>query len=312
MHVDSWGVAIGAPVATLLLAHTAMGSREAAGDLIRLVMPDAALGTLSGARYLQACGYYHLATGRGMAALGDFERCGSLLQQLGIDAPAVIPWRSDLALAHLRLGRRKTARDLVSQQMERPIELTGARVRGISFRVLAAASELHQRPALLREGIDLLQAAGDRLELARALADLSFVHHELGEFHLARAVRSRAAEDAKYCRAGALSAWLARHGSPVQLPRPVESPEHLPVLSDAERRVAELAAFGHTNRDISRKLFITVSTVEQHLTHVYRKLKVNGRQDLPASLARHRVTAGNGDGNPAQLGGRGLVESQPA
>ncbi|MCX4784663.1 AAA family ATPase [Streptomyces sp. NBC_01221] len=56
------------------------------------------------------------------------------------------------------------------------------------------------------------------------------------------------------------------------------------VLSEAERRVAELAALGHTNRQISRRLFITVSTVEQHLTRVYRKLDVKRRTDLAERL----------------------------
>ncbi len=51
-------------------------------------------------------------------------------------------------------------------------------------------------------------------------------------------------------------------------------------LSEAQRRVAELAALGHTNQEISRKLFITVSTVEQHLTRVFRKLGVDGRDQL--------------------------------
>ncbi|WP_425518042.1 LuxR C-terminal-related transcriptional regulator [Polymorphospora rubra] len=36
---------------------------------------------------------------------------------------------------------------------------------------------------------------------------------------------------------------------------------------------------------MARKLFITVSTVEQHLTRVYRKLRINRRSDLPFSLA---------------------------
>lgn len=56
------------------------------------------------------------------------------------------------------------------------------------------------------------------------------------------------------------------------------------VLSDAELRVAELAARGHTNREIAGRLYITVSTVEQHLTRVYRKLQVDGRIDLQIRL----------------------------
>ena len=55
-------------------------------------------------------------------------------------------------------------------------------------------------------------------------------------------------------------------------------------LSDSEKRVAVLAACGYTNRDISSRLYITVSTVEQHLTRVYRKLRICGRQQLPVDL----------------------------
>jgi DNA-binding CsgD family transcriptional regulator len=55
-------------------------------------------------------------------------------------------------------------------------------------------------------------------------------------------------------------------------------------LSDAELRVAVLAAEGNTNRQIADRLFITVSTVEQHLTRIYRKLDVQRRTDLRTKL----------------------------
>jgi DNA-binding NarL/FixJ family response regulator len=51
-------------------------------------------------------------------------------------------------------------------------------------------------------------------------------------------------------------------------------------LSDAQLRVARLAALGCTNLEIAQKLYITVSTVEQHLSQVYRRLRVR-RPDLP-------------------------------
>jgi DNA-binding CsgD family transcriptional regulator len=50
-------------------------------------------------------------------------------------------------------------------------------------------------------------------------------------------------------------------------------------LSEAEWRVAALAAEGMSNRQIAKQLFVTVSTVEQHLTRVYRKLRIR-RSDL--------------------------------
>jgi DNA-binding CsgD family transcriptional regulator len=55
-------------------------------------------------------------------------------------------------------------------------------------------------------------------------------------------------------------------------------------LTETERRVAELAARGRTNKDIAAELFMGVSTVESHLSHVYRKLGVR-RAELATQLA---------------------------
>jgi DNA-binding CsgD family transcriptional regulator len=74
-----------------------------------------------------------------------------------------------------------------------------------------------------------------------------------------------------------LSEWGAG-GEPAGLAAPdVEDGAKLTV---AERRVVALAAAGNTNREIAERLFITVSTVEQHLTKVYRKLNVRSRSGL--------------------------------
>jgi DNA-binding CsgD family transcriptional regulator len=59
----------------------------------------------------------------------------------------------------------------------------------------------------------------------------------------------------------------------------------LEALTASERRIAELAANGLTNREIAQTLFITDRTVEAHLTHVFTKLGVRTRTSLPAALA---------------------------
>ena len=51
-------------------------------------------------------------------------------------------------------------------------------------------------------------------------------------------------------------------------------------LTPSERRVAELAASGHTNRDVAAKLFVSTKTVEANLTQVYRKLGIHSRAEL--------------------------------
>jgi DNA-binding CsgD family transcriptional regulator len=55
-------------------------------------------------------------------------------------------------------------------------------------------------------------------------------------------------------------------------------------LTETERRVAELAARGRTNKQIAAELFMGVSTVEAHLSHVYSKLGVR-RAELAIRLA---------------------------
>jgi DNA-binding NarL/FixJ family response regulator len=61
-------------------------------------------------------------------------------------------------------------------------------------------------------------------------------------------------------------------------------------LTEAEQRVAELAAQGRTNKEIAAELFMGLSTVESHLSHVYRKLGVR-RAELAARLATEAAEA---------------------
>ena len=75
------------------------------------------------------------------------------------------------------------------------------------------------------------------------------------------------------------SELLAAGGRPR---RPVLS--GLDSMTPSERRVAQLAAGGLSNREIAQNLFITTRTVEGHLTHAYQKLAITSREQLPAAL----------------------------
>ena len=55
-------------------------------------------------------------------------------------------------------------------------------------------------------------------------------------------------------------------------------------LTPSQRRVAELAAGGMTNREIAQTLFLTVKTIESHLAAAYDKLGIRSRQQLAAAL----------------------------
>jgi DNA-binding CsgD family transcriptional regulator len=266
----SLGVLMGIPLSVLVHTATRDGRYEQALTHLNVPVPAAMFQTRFGLAYLRARGHYYLAQGNYQAAAVDFEACRDLMLKWRLDLPGIVPWRTDLAEACLGLGQADRARELTEAQLML-LGPDNARTRGISLRVLAAAQQVEERPAILRQAVEVLRDSGDKLELAYALDDLSYVEASALEPGRARLTVGRSVRPAEYGR-----------GQPLRLADTSRSIQ----LSDAERRVAELAAQGHTNRQIARKLYVTVSTVEQHLTRVYRKLHVNRRTDLPVKLLR--------------------------
>ncbi|MBV9449631.1 MAG: AAA family ATPase [Streptosporangiaceae bacterium] len=290
----SWGIGVVVPLSVLVRVMTVTGRYKEASAHLRIRVPDALFETPLGLHYLQARGRLHYTRGDFSTALRDFRSIADLMASWHMDLPALVPWRSDSALVHLRLGHDELAHYLVMEQLEM-LTQEQTRERGVSLRVLAACEELPNRPARLDEAIQELQKSGDRLELAHALADLGNSYHALGKTGEARSVRSRAHQIAKQCGATTLASSLLPGTGDNAHPHLDTTANHasrerFTNLSDAERRVASLAVDGYSNRQIADKLFVTVSTVEQHLTRVYSKLNVSCRGELPAEL--HRDSSG--------------------
>lgn len=284
LPAPAWGAAVGFPLSSLILANTRMGRHDAATNHLRHALDSVAYGSRYGLRFLHARGNHYLATEHHHAALADFLSCGELMRDWGMDVAALAAWRINAAEAWLGLGNADQARQLVHDQLARPGG-EGGRVRGLALRVLAAASPPKRRPSLLNEALDLFEGCGDRFEQARVLADLSDTYRSLDESRRGRMVFRRAWHMAKLCDAGPLSQQLLAidgdlPGSVAAL-RPAGGAGS---LTPSERRVASLAVLGYTNREIAGKLYITPSTVEQHLTRVYRKLSVKHRRELPVEL----------------------------
>ncbi|MGW6989450.1 AAA family ATPase [Streptomyces sp. NPDC054946] len=294
ISLPGWGMAVGTPLSSLVLATTASGKSGAAGAWLNGDVPERMFETRHGLLYTHARGHYHLAVDRPAAALEDFLTCGELAKEWGTDTPTFLPWRSSAAQAHLALGNSVEARALVREQLGRPGGST-FRARGVSLRLLAAVSGPDQRPALLRESINLLEACGSQVELIRALADRSQALHALGAPAKARMAARHARTVADNCGADALFRRLFRDEVPDGeggLEGVEGEDEGSAGLTAAERRVTALAAVGHSNREIGRKLFITKSTVEQHLTRVYRKLGVRSRAELSDLFVGTNMGAG--------------------
>lgn len=286
MHTRGWGVLIGLPLGTAVFANTALGRHDRAAELLEHELPDAVFRTVFGVQYLRARGHHYLATDRAFAGLSDFETCGRLMRDANAELHKGIPWRADLAEANLRIGRTKTAREWAEAQVEVGGSRPSSRARGVALRLLAQMSRPNVRTSLLHEAIDLLRASGDRRELAVAFSDLSATHYELGDYARARLVARHAGQVA--ATGPAESAVGSRLVALEHLGLP-EEPGTAMLLTDAECRVAGLAALGYSNREISRRIHVTMSTVEQHLTRVYRKLKVASRADLPSKMLEHRI-----------------------
>lgn len=60
-------------------------------------------------------------------------------------------------------------------------------------------------------------------------------------------------------------------------------------LTGRELEILQLLAFGHTNRDIAEKLFISPDTVKTHLEHIYQKLGASDRTAAVAEALRRRL-----------------------
>ncbi|MEU0152496.1 helix-turn-helix transcriptional regulator [Micromonospora fulviviridis] len=287
LPVAGWGVAAAGPLATLIACATESGWHAEAERWLAQTVPAGAFRTPLGLHYLAARARHHLALGRAHAATADLRRCGELMRAWGADVAGLVPWRLELARVQFAVGNKAHATQLLQEQLRVPYGVD-ERTRGRTLRLLATTAAPDHRRKLLSEAVNLLQGCGDRLELVRALGDTGQTLQRAGDSAQARLLVRRAYQLAQDCGASVLAQRLVRRdtgGLPAA--PPVEPVEPEDGLSEAERRVAALAAQGHTNRQISSKLFITVSTVEQHLTRVYRKLDVKRRTDLPARLVAY-------------------------
>ncbi|MBZ6175140.1 helix-turn-helix transcriptional regulator, partial [Streptomyces olivaceus] len=278
LPVADWGVLAAEPLSTLLTAQTLQGKHEEAARTLALRVPDVMFETPFGLSYLLARGRHYVERGLAQVALDDFQAVADLLDQWGMAQTETLSWRTEMAAAHLQLGNHETAARYAREQLRRIGTDGHLRVRGRTMRLLAATRELHRRPPMLREAVDVLHRSGDKFELASALAALHDAYTQIGDAGRARSVARKTNSIRQACFA---EQPARRVGAPDVLE---ETEVDMLALSDAERRVAKAAAKGLTNREIAGKLYLTTSTVEQHLTRIYRKLGVSSRVQLQSRL----------------------------
>ncbi|MEV8017859.1 hypothetical protein AB0O76_16245, partial [Streptomyces sp. NPDC086554] len=247
MPPHNWGAAVGLPLSCLVHATTAMGRTSDAEVLIKEALPEAHQNAFW-LHFLHARGRFYIAINRPYAALADLQECGTLLVNSRLDRPNFIPWRSDLAETWLILQDPLSARAVLEEQLTLT-NVEDERVHGCSLRIMAATLDLPDRASMLRDAVTVLFRAGDQLELAIALADASDVELEYGRFAEFRLSAHQAKRMAKFCGAEPLYWRLQRIGDAEKqddAPTPQKNPPGFTVLSEAERKVAALAAQGRS------------------------------------------------------------------
>lgn len=185
----------------------------------------------------------------------------------------------------LRRGDPMRARDLAEEELGLSRAWGTPRAIGISLRTLALVAQGADSLDLLQTSVTTLENSGAPLELARSLVELGSVLRRQKKRNDAREPLAAGMEIAHRCGAKALT-QKAREELVMTGARPRRPGRRGPAaLTSAERRVAGLAAEGMTNREIAQSLFVTLRTVEVHLTHTYQKLGISSRENLRASLA---------------------------
>ena len=225
------------------------------------------------------------AAGNAEAAVDELLASDLEHPALGGLNPAVLPWRSAAALLLADLGRHEEARALAADELQRAETFGAPRAIAVALRAQALVGSGSERIERLTRALELLEPIGSRLEHARVLVDLGATHRAAGHRGAARAPLLEGLALAARCGGLALERRARAELAAIGIrPRTTDQSGAFS-LTPSERRVAELAAAGQTNREIAQTLFVTEKTVETHLGRAFRKLEVTSRRQLPDVLA---------------------------
>jgi DNA-binding CsgD family transcriptional regulator len=231
-----------------------------------------------------------LATAQGdhHAVLRALEPVLHLTPRDGVDEPGFWPWQDLYGDALVNAGRLDEA-DQFLQPHEKLAETRGrrstiarlARVRG---RLEAAQGNQPAAEASFRRGLTELKQLP--LPFHRALLELAY-----GQM-LRRAGQRRAATEqleaarARFTdlRAVPYQELCDRELAACGLTPAKRSTYDPSKLTAQETVVARLVALGMANRQVANELFVSIKTVQFHLTHIYAKLGISSRAELAAQF----------------------------
>jgi DNA-binding CsgD family transcriptional regulator len=219
-------------------------------------------------------GRARIATGDLEGGVSDLRAAGSIYDRLGF-GPLHDAWRSALALA-LPAQDADEAIELVDTELAQADRTGLARLRGAALRAKGLLAGGEDGIELLRESVDLLVSSPARYEHALSVVALGGALRRAGRRADAREPLRSGLELAFRCGAERLVAHarielVAAGARPRRIVR-----SGFDALTASERRVVRLAATGRSNSEIAQVLYLSVKTVERHLSGSYAKLDITG------------------------------------
>ena len=297
----SWLFARG--VKPLLQSLAAQGRTDEAAQIIEsefgaLPLPDVPpmIGLVYARAQVMAAAGKHAAA---LAAFGDAVKRG---EKWGGASPSQIGDILIAARSHQALGEHESAHARIAEAdaLARQWGTPGAHgeVTHAKGMIESGGDQL----TTLRDAVSLLERSPARLELARALVDLGAALRRAGWRRDSRNPLQVGYELARTCGAEPLATTarqeLAASGIRVRRERLTGAQS----LTPSEHRIAQMVIYGGTNAEIAQALFVTVKTVEMHLTNIYRKLGITGRAELPLALKEPAPAGRQPPGTPPDLG----------
>lgn len=197
--------------------------------------------------------------------------------------PLHVPLLPNLIEALITLGQHDRARAHLARLEERAhaLDSPGALAQATRARALLAAAQGDTRSALahFEEALREHERSPGPFERGRTLLARGTVLRRARQWRAARESLAAALtifeESETPLWAEKARAEMARLGGRTSAQG----------LTPTEQRIAFLASGGRTNREIAAELFVTVRTVETHLTKVYGKLGVRSRTELARTIS---------------------------
>jgi DNA-binding CsgD family transcriptional regulator/tetratricopeptide (TPR) repeat protein len=229
------------------------------------------------ARAHSVLGLLALSQGEVQAAAAELSESVRALDDMGFRHPGAIPAVPDAIEALTLAGDVQAAESLLVTLRRQAADVDSRWVDAAVERATGTVALGRGEPtaaATLAEAASIFDTLGFRPDAARSLLLLGRAQVRAGK-------RTAAADSLGQARNAFIAMgarlWADRATGELDRVAPGRSSGE---LTPTERRVARMVADGRKNREVAQELFLSVATVEAHLTRIFRKLGIRSRSEL--------------------------------